>query len=171
MGVSLGCGHIVLSLCVSVESENGEDNIVEFEMIARAMAVTIDPRNEHLIRFIRDGKILSEMNRDSTPNNTAEVLPSSAAFHVRPPNVFWDFCAEPWINVFGEDLFFSAHVDDMSVQSASLRVHNSGFIMTEPHERFSAVDSEKTMRHLDRSIVPRILCLLAVRCGVAPRAQ
>ena len=27
---------------VSVESENVEDNILEFEMIARAMAVTID---------------------------------------------------------------------------------------------------------------------------------
>ena len=39
--------------------ENGEDNIVEFEMIARdqewqqiAMAVTIDLSNEHFIRFI-----------------------------------------------------------------------------------------------------------------------
>ena len=44
---------------VSVVSENGEDNIVDFEMIARdpewqliAMAVTIDVSNEHLIRFI-----------------------------------------------------------------------------------------------------------------------
>ena len=44
---------------VSVVSENGEDNIVEFEIIARnqewqqiAMAVTIDLSNEHFIRFI-----------------------------------------------------------------------------------------------------------------------
>ena len=40
-------------------SENGEDNIVDFEMITRdpewqhiAMCVTIDLSNEHLIRFI-----------------------------------------------------------------------------------------------------------------------
>ena len=44
---------------VSVVSENREDNIVGFVMIARdpewlyiAMAVTIDLSNEHLIRFI-----------------------------------------------------------------------------------------------------------------------
>ena len=43
---------------VTVVSENGEDSIVDFEMIARdpewqriAMAVTIDANNEHLIRF------------------------------------------------------------------------------------------------------------------------
>ena len=82
------------------------------------------------------------MNRDSTPSNIAEVL-SSAAFHVRPTNVLRDFRAEPWINVSVKDLFFSAHVDDMSVQSASLRVHNSDFIMTEPHERFLVIGFQR----------------------------
>ena len=43
------------------------------------------------------------MNRKSIPNNIA--------FHVRPPNVqsflalFRGFRAEPWINVYGNDLF------------------------------------------------------------------
>ena len=122
---------------------NGEDNIVEFEMIARAMAVTIDLCNEHLIRFIRDGKVVTEMNRDSTPSNIAEVLPSSAPFHVRPPNVFRDFRAEPWINVSGKrPLLFSSR-GRHERQSASLRVHNSGFIMTEPHERFSVIGFQR----------------------------
>ena len=134
------------------------------------------------------------MNRGSTPSNIAEVLPSSAAFHVRPPNVqsspalFRDFRVEPWINVSGNGLFFSAHVDDVSMERASLSVHNSGFIMTEPHERFSVigfqrkrrtrcgpseVSTPQRTRHLDRSSVPRILCLLTcwrirtLRC--APR--
>ena len=59
-GILHGCAHIVLLLVrVSVVSENKEDNIVGFVMIARdrewqhiALAVTIGLSNEHLIRFI-----------------------------------------------------------------------------------------------------------------------
>ena len=78
------------------------------------------------------------MNHENTPSNTAEVLSSSVRFHVRPPNLqsfpalVRGLRAEPWINVSGNDLFFRAHVDVESVKSASLDVHNSGFIMTEP---------------------------------------
>ena len=73
-----------------------------------------------------------------TPSSIAELLSSSVAFHVRPPYVqsfpslFQGFRAEPWFNVSGKDLFFSAHVDEVRVHSAALNVHNSGFTMTEP---------------------------------------
>ena len=73
-----------------------------------------------------------------TPSSIAELLSSSVAFHVRPPNVqsfpalFQGFRAEPWFNVSGKDLFFSAHVDEVRVHSAALNVHNSGLTMTEP---------------------------------------
>ena len=67
---------------------------MDFEMFARdpewqhiAVAVTIDASNEHLIRFICDGKVVSEMYRESTPSNIAELLSSSVSFHVGPPNV------------------------------------------------------------------------------------
>ena len=49
---------------VTVISENREDSIVDSEMIARdpewqhiAVAVTFEAGNEHLIRFICDGKL------------------------------------------------------------------------------------------------------------------
>ena len=101
---------------VTVISENREDSLVDFEMIARdpewqhiAVAVTNDASNEHLIRFICDGKVVSEMNREGTLSNIAELLSSSVSFHVGPPNVqsfptlFQGFRAEPWFNVFGKD--------------------------------------------------------------------
>ena len=91
---------------VSVVSENREDNIVEFEMIARdpewqhiPRGATIDVSNERLIRLIWDGKVVTEIIRESIPNNIA--------FHVRLPNLqsfpalFGCFRAEPWINVYG----------------------------------------------------------------------
>ena len=71
---------------VTVVAENREDSTVDFEMIAR------DPEWQH---------IAMEMNRESTPSNIAELLSSSVAFHVRPPNVqyfpalFQGFRAEP----------------------------------------------------------------------------
>ena len=113
---------------VTVMSENREKDIVDFEMIARdpewqhiAVAVTIDASNEHLIRFICDGKVVSEMNRESTPSNIAELLSSSVSFLVGPPNVqsfptlFQGFRTEPWFNVFGKNFEPSLLLADMCV--------------------------------------------------------
>ena len=124
----------------------------------------------------RQKKVVTEMNRDSTPSNIAEVLRSSAPFHVRPPSVFRDFRAEPWINVSGKrPLLFSSRgttwASERIPEGAQQRLHHD----RTSRKIFCNWFSEKTMRHLDRSIVPRILCLLAcwpirtLRC--APRAR
>ena len=101
---------------VTVISENQEDSIVDSEMIARdpewqhmAVVVTFEAGNEHLIRFICDGKVVSEANREGIASNIAELLSSSVTFRVGPPNVqsfptlFQGFRAEPGFNVFGKD--------------------------------------------------------------------
>ena len=55
------------------------------------------------------------------------------------------FRADPWFNVSGKDLFFSAHVDEVRVHSAALNVHNSGLTMTEPSRGLCGVTAGSTV--------------------------
>ena len=91
----------------------------EWEHIA--VAVTFEAGNKHLIHFICDGQVVSEANREGIASNIAELLSSSATFHVGPPNVqsfptlLQGFRAEPGFNVFGKDFEPSLLLADMCV--------------------------------------------------------
>ena len=63
------------------------------------------------------------------------------------PSLSQGFRAEPWFNVSGKDLFFSAHVDEVRVHSAALKVHNSGLTMTEPSRGYLGLQVQRFCAH------------------------
>ena len=109
------------------------------------------------------------MNRKSTSSNIAEVFPVSVAFHVRPPNAQSFpalFRGLPCFNISGKDFFCSAHVDEVSMQRASLSVHNSGFTITEPSQIIFCIWIWEEAR--DGVCSVRSFFILSCGCRAAP---